>query len=80
MQSVRRTGCKEMQSIKLGTRGWYMMWYEIYDVIWYDIYWLQLGFDQLAVVGKFVQNWERDSCIQKEEQYTEQYQNTEYSK
>jgi len=39
----------------------------------YDIYLLQLGFHSVAVVGKLVQNYERDSYIQKEKQYTEQY-------
>ena len=62
---------------------WYgMLWYDMRrcDMIWYDIYWLQLGFHQFTVVGKFVQKWERESYIQKEMQYTTQYQNTEYSK
>jgi hypothetical protein len=46
----------------------------------YDIYSLQLGFHLVAVVGKLVQKWEREGCIQKEKQYTKQYKSTEYTK
>ena len=49
-------------------------------MIWYDIYWLQLCFHPVAVVGKLVKKYERDSYIQKEKQYTKQYKNTEYTK
>jgi hypothetical protein len=35
----------------------------------YDIYLLQLGFRPVAVVGKPVQKYERDSYIQKGKQY-----------
>ena len=48
--------------------------------MWYDIYLLQLGFHPVAVVGKLLQNWERDSYVQKEKQYTKQYKNTKYTK
>jgi hypothetical protein len=41
---------------------------------------MQLGFHSVAVVGRLVKNLERDSCIQKEKQYTEKYKNTEYTK
>ena len=34
----------------------------------------------VAVVGKLVRKEERDSYIQKEKQYTKQYENTEYTK
>jgi hypothetical protein len=49
-------------------------------MIWYDIYLLQLGFHAVAVVGKLVQKYERDSYMQKEKQHTKQYKNTEYTK
>jgi len=39
-----------------------------------------LGFRPVAAVGKLVQKWERDGYIQKEKQYTKQYNNTKYTK
>ena len=53
-----------------------MLWYDLI----YDIYLLQLGFHPVAVVGKLVQKWDRDSYIQKQKQYRKQYKNTEYTK
>jgi hypothetical protein len=37
----------------------------------YDIYLLQLGFQRVAVVGKLVQKWERDSCVYKRRNNTQ---------
>ena len=51
-----------------------------YGMTWYDVYLLQMGFHPVAVVGKLVQKYERNSCIQKEKQYTKKYKNTEYTK
>ena len=50
------------------------------NMIMYGIYLLQLGFHAVAVVGKFVQRKERDSCTLKEKQYTKQYKCAEYTK
>ena len=49
-------------------------------MIRYDIHWLQLGFNPVAAVGRFVQKWERDSYIQMEKQYIKQYGNRENTK
>ena len=46
----------------------------------YDVCRLQSVFPPVAVVGKLVQKYERDSNIQKEKQYTKHYKNTEYTK
>ena len=46
-----------------------------YDMMWYDIYLLQLGFHPVAVVGKFVQKY--DTVIYKRKK---QYKNTKYTK
>ena len=48
-------------------------------LIWYAIYLLQLGFQQVAVVGRFVQKQERDSYIQKRNN-TRNNENTEHTK
>jgi hypothetical protein len=45
----------------------------------YDIHLLQLGFYPVAVVGKLVQKWDRDSYIQKQKQYRKQHKSTEYT-
>jgi hypothetical protein len=39
-----------------------------------------VGFHPIAVVGKLIQKYERDSYIQKDKQYTKQYKNAEYAK
>jgi hypothetical protein len=44
------------------------------------MYLLQLGFQPVAMVGKLLQNKEKDSCIQEEKQHTKEYKNTEYTK
>jgi hypothetical protein len=36
----------------------------------YDIYLLQLAFHPVTAVGRLVPNWEGDSYIQKEKEYT----------
>ena len=37
-------------------------------MIWYDIYLMQLGVRPVAMVGKLVKKYERDSYIKKEKQ------------
>jgi len=37
---------------------WYIMWCDM--MIWYDIYWLQLAFRPVAMVGRLVQKLEND--------------------
>jgi hypothetical protein len=43
----------------------------------YDIYLLQMGFQLVAVVGKLVQKWERDSYIYKRRNNTQKYTKTQ---
>jgi len=61
-QVIKRSDSKEIQGNILEVLGCFMKRYYMY--------WLQLGFYQVAVVGKIVQNRKRDSSIQKEKQYT----------
>ena len=53
----------------------------LYDMIWYDIYLLQLGFQPVAVVGnlyKIGRRQHKRETIHKT--IKEQYKNTEYTK